>query len=197
MEKLRIVHALTNRPTGVLLNRNEAIASKAWCRSTNVFILNSKGEVLCHKRSTVKERLPGVWVTHLGGHVNDQETYETNALKEIYEEAGIVVGEAELIPWRTSPIEGARLWVRDFALYYDKPIHTFTPQVGEVDEFRWMEVEEILEAEKRNSSLWCAGTHNFRLEYVCMRAVLTAAHNLGIVKLPHSLQIFHSLSYTT
>jgi isopentenyldiphosphate isomerase len=191
MEKLQIVHGSTNEPTGLILNRAEAIANKAWCRSTNVFVLNAQGHVLCHRRSEEKERLPGVWSTHLGGHVNESETYETNALKEIEEEAGIVADKSELLAWRTSPIEHARLWVRDFVLFRDLPVHQFVPQEGEVDEFQWMHVGEIIERATKQPDIWCAGTHDFRIEYACMRAVFTTAHSLGVVELPKTLHSIH------
>lgn len=178
MEKLRIVHPETNKFIGLCLDRDQAIASGAWCRSTNIFVLNNDGQVLCHKRSEKKERLPGVWSTHLGGHVNEQETYTSNAIKEVEEEVGIVVDASRLLPWRTSKLEKARLWIRDFLLVYDAPIHHFVPQKNEVDELQWMHAHEILSASEKDPKKWCAGTHDFRIEYECMQAVRTAMNNL-------------------
>jgi isopentenyldiphosphate isomerase len=187
MEMLQIVHASTGEPTGEALPRAQAIAQLAWCRSTNVFVMNSQGQVLCHQRSLAKERLPGVWSTHLGGHVGGDETFETNAQKELGEEAGIDSTNMTLIPWRTTRIDGHRLWVREFVTLDDRAAHEFVPQPGEVEAFAWHTPEEIVAMSTANPKGWCAGTHHFASEYYCMRAALFAAHTLGALPVPQHL----------
>jgi isopentenyldiphosphate isomerase len=190
-EELEIVSHDTNELTGIALPRHEAISQGAWCRSTNVFVINNKGEVLCHQRSLQKERFPGVWSTHLGGHVAKGENYETNAVKELEEEAGIISESKRLVCWRTTKIDTAHLWVREFVTLHDVPAESLKPQPGEVDQFAWKSIEEILEAKQREPHMWCAGTHDFRVEYHCLRAVLTAAHSAGAIEVPHGLQAWH------
>lgn len=167
--------------------RAQAIAAGAWCRSTNVFILNSRGEILCHQRSVGKERLPGVWSTHLGGHVAEGETYETNALKELHEEAGIAAQPDHLLPWRTTKIDGARLWVREFVTFLDRAASTLVPQPGEVESFEWLSLGQILKRADREPHKWCIGTHDFEVEYQCMRSALSVGHALGALTVPHGL----------
>lgn len=179
MEYLPTVHETTGEPTGIILPRSEAIAEKKWCMSTNVFVVNSHGQILCHQRSLKKERYPGVWSTHLGGHVCSDETFESNAQKELHEEAGIKVESSRLIPWRTTRLSHARLWVKEFVTYLDLPVEAFTPQEGEVEKFAWMNPEEILESKRLDHTKWLAGTHDFATEYHCLRAVLSSAHALG------------------
>lgn len=191
MEKLAIVTAENNNPTGIFLSRADAIRQKAWCRSTNIFVLNSKGEILCHKRSVLKERMPGVWSTHLGGHVSHDETYEQNASKEMHEEAGIFVAPDQLIPWRTTSIQSAHLWVREYVTLFDGDLSELVPQPGEVDEFAWKSADEIIKAAKADPTKWCAGTHDFRTEYQCMRAALTAVGAGGRFKMPALLQTWN------
>lgn len=174
MEKLAIVHPETNTPVGVL-PRDQAIQTGAWCQSTNVFVMNSQGQILCHQRSLQKERLPGVWSTHLGGHVGHDEDYDSNALKELSEEAGIQAAANELIAWRTTKLDKARLWVREFVVLIDKELHELVPQPGEVDQFSWMHADEILNAAQAQPELWCAGTHDFAVEYHCLKAALAVA----------------------
>ncbi len=190
-EQLEIVCERTGDLTGEILHRPEALAKQAWCRSTNVFVLNSKGEVLCHQRSLQKERLPGVWSTHMGGHVGLGETYESNAVKELEEEAGIKIHAPRLLPWRTTRIEKARLWAKDFVTLIDEPESFFTPQPGEVDQFRWMSLEEIVAKYRVEEGKWCAGIHDFPMEYFCMRSVLNAAHHVGIFAVPKELHVWH------
>lgn len=191
MEELEIVHPETGVSLGSSLPRAEAIATGAWCRSTNVFVLNSKGEVLCHQRSLEKERMPGVWSTHLGGHVGKGETYETNALKEVEEEAGLSVKEEHIFSWRTTRIDSARLWVREFVTISDRAAHEFVPQPGEVQCFEWLSVDEILARAKAEPHMWCAGTHDFKTEYQCLRSVIAAAQSSGMFQLPAEIHIWH------
>lgn len=181
MEELEIVRESDGLPLGIYLPRNEALAQGVWCRSTNVFILNSHGEILCHQRSMGKERMPGVWSTHLGGHVAKEESFETNALKEAEEEAGITLHPSQLFAWRTTRLPSARLWVREFVALHDVALENLRPQPGEVEQFAWKRPENVYWESSREPSSWCAGTLDFRVEVECMTAVLTAARSIGLI----------------
>ncbi len=194
-EQFEIVSESSFHPTGQILSRKDAIEQKAWCRSTNVFVMNSKGEILCHQRSLNKERMPGVWSTHLGGHVSCGEGFDLNALKELEEEAGITVEAAQLIPWRTTRHDEARLWMRDYVVLVDSPLSAFTPQPGEVEQFQWLSIAEILKNEELQPELWCAGTHDISSEYEAMRAALVVAHNLGASFIPDEMHAWSPSFY--
>ena len=197
MELLDIVHSETGESTGLHMPRHEALAQKAWCRSTNVFVVNSKGELLCHQRSLEKERMPGIWSTHLGGHVGAHETYQENALKELHEEAGIKKEKHELIPWRTHRAEHTpkgqhvHLWMHDFVTLHDAHVDDLVPQPGEVERFEWMSARDIMNAAEKNPELWCAGVNDFRTDFVCLCAALTAAQAAGIVQVPSPIHHWH------
>lgn len=193
MELLPIVSERTGERTGECLPRHDVIARSMWCQTTNVFVLNSHGELLCHRRSPAKERLPGVWMTHLGGHVGHDETYEQNAAKELLEEAGIASAPTELIHWRTTKIPNARVWVREFAVLKDLPFEKLQPQHGEVDCFAWMSIDEILRSSRTNRAAWCAGTHDLFVEYHCLRAALTAAQHVGAIRPETPIHAWHPL----
>ncbi len=181
MELLPIVCEQTGERTGASIARAEAIARGVWCQTTNVYVLNSAGEILCHQRSLTKERLPGVWMTHLGGHVGHDETYEENAGRELCEETGLTIDPASLIHWRTTRLPKARIWVAEYATLIDKPSHLLTPQSGEVEQFAWLSLEELNKQSLQNPTQWCVGTHDFSIEYSCLRAVLTAAKHKGFI----------------
>lgn len=189
MEILQIVTSDSNTPAGTM-PRAEAIKNKAWCRSTNIFVVNSKGQILCHKRSEQKERFPGVWFTHLGGHVGHDESYESNALKELKEEAGIN-HHVNLIPWRTTKLPEQRLWVREFAALVDLDTCDLVAQPGEVDEFAWKSIHEIIDESNINPGKWKTGTHDIVSEYQCLRAVITAASSLGAIKNADPMHTWH------
>ena len=188
-EQLQIVDSETGEPTGELLPRSEALAQKRWCRSTNVYVLSTSGQILCHQRSLSKERFPGIWTTHFGGHVTSGESFKINALKELSEEIGLTVSPYQLIPWRTSRKESQRLWMRDFITVYDGELHHLTLQTSEIQQVRWHRPEEVMSFldtdEHDEPPTWLAGTHNFHADYQCMRAVLTAALDAGLFGDPY------------
>lgn len=192
-ERLSIVCEQTGKLLGYSLPRHEAIAQGAWCQTTNVFVVNGKGEVLCHQRSLTKERLPGGWSTHLGGHVSENEGFDDNARKELEEEAGLVLPAESIIPWRTSRLERARIWMRDYVAFYDGSAEELTPQPGEVERFVWMSPEAIAKRIQAEPHMWFAGAHDFIKEYDCLRAVLAAGQARGIVDVPLELHVWHPL----
>ncbi len=178
-DNLQIVDEHTGEPTGITLPRSEVIKKRLWCRSTNVYVMNQKGELLCHQRSHNRERHSGVWSTHFGGHVCASETFKINALKELEEEIGLTVSHYRLIPWRTSKIESQRLWVRDFMTVFDGTLESLKVQETEIDAIEWMSPERIINELQTTGAfddnrIWLAGTHDFHTDYQCMRAVLTA-----------------------
>lgn len=185
-ELLQVVDEHTGEPTGEHVPRHELIAQKMWCRSTNIFILNSQGQILCHQRSLNKERYPGVWSTHFGGHIVKDESFKVGAMKELEEELGIKVNAFQLIPWRTSRKDISRSWMRDFLTIYDGPIEDLAIQVEEIEQVKWFSVEEIMEqldvegSEAAADIMWLAGSHDLAADYQCMRAVLTATIDAGI-----------------
>ena len=188
-EVLQIVDAETGEPTGELLARSEALANHRWCRSTNIYVLNTSGEILCHQRSLSKERYPGIWSTHFGGHVTGGESFKINALKELEEEIGLTISPYQIIPWRTSRKERERLWIRDFITVYDGALEHLKLQTTEIQQVKWHTIEDILsflDTEGINDGAnWLAGTHDFYSDYQCMRAVLTATLDAGLFGDPY------------
>lgn len=204
-ELLQVVDAETGEPTGEHLPRKQVLEEKLWCRTTNIFVLNSKGQVLCHQRSLDKERFPGAWSTHFGGHITKGESFKISALKELEEEIGIKANPFQLIPWRTSKKAVSRIWVRDYITVFDGDINTLQVQKSEIEQVKWFDAEEILaeldsedENEELNVTVWLAGTHDFNTDYQCMRAVLTATLDAGIFGGDYKdLHKWHPLSGTT
>lgn len=187
MELIRVLNKYDGSPSDLVLPRPMVIAQRQWCGTTNIFIINSKGEVLCHRRSDCKDRLPGVWMTHIGGHVGSDENYEENAKRELMEELGLH-NPPQLIPWRKTKIEHSCIWAKEFVAFADYEIAKLVPQKGEVDELKWLSPEEIVQKSSLEPHAWVAGTHNFMSEYQCMRAALVAATHAGAVHIPQSMQ---------
>lgn len=60
-----------------------------WHRASCIFLVNSKNEFCCHLRHRNKVWCPHHWTTAFGGVVGYNETYDSNAYKELEEEAGV------------------------------------------------------------------------------------------------------------
>ncbi len=188
-EKIQVVDEHTGEPTGELVPRSEIFSRKLWCRTSNVFVLNDEGQVLCHKRSAKKERLPGFWVTHFGGHVTEGESFRINAIKEMEEEVGMAVNSFQMIPWRTSRKMSERIWTRDFVTMYNGSLDALKLQEGEIDEVGWFSFTEISKKLEEKDPLWneeMVGYHVFHEDYQCVRAAVTAALDIGIFSGPYA-----------
>lgn len=186
-ELLQIVDPDTGEPTGEHVSRAKLYQDKLWCRTTNIFILNTEGDILCHRRPMDKENFPGAWSTHFGGHIVEGESFKMGALKELEEEVGLKINPYQLIPWRTSKKTGSRIWVRDFITVFEGDISKMKLQESEIMEIAWRTAKEILQSLDEEgveisteSVSWMAGTHDFNADYQCMRAVLTATLDAGI-----------------
>lgn len=118
--------------------RNELDHPNDIYRATGIWITNSKGEVLIAKRAFTKDSNPGKWGPAASGTVEEGETYESNAYKELEEELGVTgIPLTELVLER---VTGKRNF---FGQWYkaviDWPLTQFVIQEEEVVEIMWVD----------------------------------------------------------
>lgn len=58
-------------------------------RAVELFIFDKNDKILLQKRSKTKDTQPGYWSTSVGGHVENNETYEETMRRELKEELGV------------------------------------------------------------------------------------------------------------
>lgn len=68
-------------------------------RAVHIFVFNSRGELLIHKRSSTKDECPSLHTSSASGHLSTGEDYEPAAVRELQEELGL-----------TAPLE----WLQKF-----------------------------------------------------------------------------------
>ncbi|CAN8068577.1 unnamed protein product [Agarophyton chilense] len=73
-----------------------------WHRSTHVWLLSTRGEVLVQMRSALKDTFPGRWDVSAAGHISAGGDSLPSAIRELEEELGIHLQEGEEVEFLTS-----------------------------------------------------------------------------------------------
>ncbi len=108
-------------------------------RSANIMVFNSKGMLFIHKRNRNLPTFPGMWDVKLGGMVDAGESYETAAVRELEEEAGIKNAKPEFLftlKFRSGTDNNNR---KVYRCVYDGKMKL---QEAEIEEGRFVTVEE-------------------------------------------------------
>lgn len=83
-------------PTGQVLDRPTVHAQQLWHGVVNVWIVNSKGELLMQLRAPGMELSPNVWDVSVGSHLRPGETPQAAAQRCLQSELGIAIAPEEL-----------------------------------------------------------------------------------------------------
>lgn len=59
-------------------------------RAAHIFVFNTRGELLIHRRSATKDECPNVCTSSASGHLAAGEDYATAAVRELEEELGLI-----------------------------------------------------------------------------------------------------------
>jgi isopentenyldiphosphate isomerase len=114
-----------------------------WHATTGIYVINRKGELLCSKRSENHSYRPGYWQGCFGGHVRSGESYEQNAIKELYEEAGFNVPGADLHFLEEAKYGHSKHLAKLYLYLFDGDLKDIHCKDGEITETKWMDMEEF------------------------------------------------------
>lgn len=87
-EELLDLFDAKGNPTGVTIRRGDEAPAGMYWAVVDVWIVNSRGELLLQQRDTIKPNWPGYWCESAGGAVTSGEEPDTAALRETQEELG-------------------------------------------------------------------------------------------------------------
>lgn len=119
----------------------------------NIWIINSKGELLCSKRSdNVKGNL-GKWQTFFGGHVQAGETFLQGAQRELAEETGINGDENNFHLIEKGKNEAHRHFFEGYLYIYKDELLDFIDK--EIAEMRWLSFEDYNKEKTDMPDIWC------------------------------------------
>jgi isopentenyldiphosphate isomerase len=115
---------------------------KDWHRATGVWIVNNKKQFLCQQRSLKKDVDAGKWQSFFGGHLKAGETFEQNVIIELEEELGLHAEKENLIKAQMIKSESYLHFSQQYIYIWSGDISELKFNDGEVEQIRWMSVEE-------------------------------------------------------
>lgn len=126
-----------------------------WHAVTNIWVINSQGEILCTKRSSENEGNPNKWQTYVGGHVKHGDTFEETAVRELDEELGLSPNDGKLIFFKQEKGEPWKHITVMFAFFWDGQSENIEKKDGEIADAKWMKINEYIAENNAHEELWC------------------------------------------
>lgn len=109
-------------------------------RVAHVLVFDQQGRVLLQKRAMSKDVQPGKWDTSVGGHLDRGETYAEAAVREMFEELGVVGLPLTFLHYYQMRNDFESENVATFTTCHDGP---FLFSAVEIDEVRFWTPHEI------------------------------------------------------
>ena len=115
-----------------------------------VWIENEKGETLLQQRSFQKKHGAGLWTVAVEGTVENGDSFEETARREIEEEIGLK--EFTMTTAKRISFKANTGWreAQGYIVKCDWPINKFTPQVEEVEQLQWVDKKTVIREMKDN-----------------------------------------------
>ncbi|HBG1560713.1 TPA: NUDIX domain-containing protein [Clostridioides difficile] len=149
--------------TGEVVDREVAHCEAIRHRASHLWLVrvkNGKIQVLLQKRSSNKEAFPNCYDISSAGHVPAGEDFEISAIRELKEELGISANKKDLIfcgdrnviwdgEFNGKPFRD-RQHSKVFMMWIDLDENEFIVDPKEVENVRWIDLEECIESVKKN-----------------------------------------------
>ena len=145
-ERIQIVDE-NDQLTGVA-TRQEAWGKGLYYRLVQIVLRDEDGNFLLQKRSLEKSYCPGRWTNAASGHVDEGETYESSAPRELAEEIGIETPLRYVGKVLVKTTMGSKI-INQFNSVFEGTVSRntkFTPRPEEVSEVRWFTPTELKDA---------------------------------------------------
>ena len=133
------------KPINRSIKRGEQKRAGEFHIVVEVWTINSKSEILVTLRDPKKDCYPNKW-ENTGGSLLSGETSRQGAVRELFEETGILALESELILLGTRKEQS--IFIDIFLLRHDIEIENITLQTGETIDAKWVtlgRLDEIIE----------------------------------------------------
>ena len=131
------VYNLQKEITGISKYRNE-FNDNEYSMSTFIWIVNDKDELLIQLRASTEDKPNTYGIT--GGAVNKGETSLEASIRELKEELGLDVNKEQLI--YVASERRKKKFFEYYMLKLDIDINNFVLQKEEVEEVKWISIED-------------------------------------------------------
>ena len=141
------------QPRGIVHEKPYSI----WHAITNIWVLNSKAEILCTRRALHVSSNPGKWQTYVGGHVKAGSNFSETAKRELIEEIGLKVSKDDLKLVEKGRREDNMHAYESYVVFLNGNATRLNFSDGEVSEAQWFSFEKYQKSKTKNPDIWCNG----------------------------------------
>lgn len=146
-----------NHEVGVM-DKSEAHLLGKLHRALSIFIFNSKGELLLHRRALGKYHSSGLWTNTCCSHPRPGENIADAAVRRLKEEMGMNVLMMELFSFIYKAELGNGLYEHEADhVFVGKSDENPKPDPNEVMEWKWMNTDAIsndIDDHPNNYTIW-------------------------------------------
>lgn len=113
-------------------------------RAFSILVFNSNNQLLLQKRSTKKYHSPGLWINTCCSHPKYGEDLQNAIYRRLREEMGFTCELEEIFSFIYKVQLGENLFENEFDhVFIGKYDGNVIANKDEVDEFKWVDIEEI------------------------------------------------------
>jgi len=128
--------------------KKDIVKNKWNYRCVHIFLFNKKGELLIGKRPPFKRRFPNKWSSGAGGKVDDGDSYEDAAYREMKEELGVRVDLKKHSKYiYLNELYGYTVF---HELFVGKAEGGFKPDPSEIEKLKWATIDWVKKDVKNN-----------------------------------------------
>jgi len=126
-----------------------------WHGVASVWLFNSKGKILCSKRSDKLSGNPGKWQTYFGGHVKADNNFLQTAQRELEEEVELDLPSDNFKLVDSGKRQDVMHIYKMYAVLFEDDLSKLKFTDGEVVETKWLAFDDYLSDRNSSPNKWC------------------------------------------
>lgn len=134
-----------------------------WHRCSEIIVVNSQSQILCQKRTLLKDSHPGMWEANFGGHLGPSDDFLENAVAEVNEELGLQKEKKDLIFFEIYKSDNEKEFQGVYFTKWDGDIGSLSLEEAEVEKVLWKDILELEQLFKSNDPQWVQHGYELRL----------------------------------